>query len=81
MYYVPEGNSNEKQIKSIYKFFNAIVFITMALFILSSCGRMISTPTNKLANKKLIIYNNNLGNIIKKFLIFLIIILDFTLAA
>ena len=28
---------------------------------------MISTPTIKLANKKLIIYNNNLGNIIKEF--------------
>ena len=38
----------------------------MALVLLSSCIQM-SNPTNKLAKKRLIIYNNSLGNIIKEF--------------
>lgn len=43
------------------KVFNAIVIITMALLFLSSCN------LNKVENKKLILYNNNLGTEIASF--------------
>ena len=64
------NNTFTKLIKNIV---GAIVIITMALLILVSCNKMnyIEAPTNSkkkdIENKKIIIYNYKLGNIIKEY--------------
>ena len=50
----------QKLFKTLFKQINAIVFITMALLLLSSCEK------RKLANKNLVLYNYKEGSVISK---------------
>lgn len=55
---------NSTLVKLIKNVISAIVIITMALFILVAC---IANNKKDIENKRLIIYNNKLGNVIKEY--------------